>query len=162
MWKLWHFSCQTLVSSLSTPRVKHPSEVTISEQISEWRGPFTCNMYCILSPWWVYVDDISGCRNQLGCSLSVEYHQHTSSLLRDGVTVLVALSGGLVVLTVRQLHAALLLNLQHLQHQYARPVHWRAEQQQHRCWVCVPLCVCVQSVLMLSRTLCGTHYALWE
>lgn len=74
-----------------------------------------------------------------------------SSFLRGRVTVLVALSGRPVVLTVRQLHAALLLNLQHLQHQHARPVHWRAEQQQHRCWVCASVAVCVyESVLSVG------------
>lgn len=109
----------------------------------------------IFSPWWVYADDISGCRTQLGCSLSVEQHQHTSASFRERVAVLVGLSGRLVVFTVHQLHSALLLNLQHLQLQHARPVHWRAKQQQHRCWVCVCftaqafcVCVCVRSVLV--------------
>lgn len=72
--------------------------------------------------------------------------------------MLVAVSGGLVVLAVRQLHAALLMNLQHLEYQHASPVHWRSEkQQQHRCLMLVCVCVCVHSALMLSVGLIMHH-----
>lgn len=77
------------------------------------------------------MDDVFGCRHQMGDSLPAEQHQHACARLWLAVA-----ATGSVALASRHSHAALLQNFKHLQHQHARPVGWRAAQQ-HRCWVCV-------------------------
>lgn len=86
-----------------------------------------------LSPWWENADDVSRRRTQLSSRLFVEQHQNARSFLRDRFIALVVVSGGVAVLAACQLHAALLVDIQDLEHQHTGPVHWRAEQQQHRC-----------------------------
>lgn len=98
----------------------------------------------VSSPWRVHVDAVSGRRHQPRRRLSAEQHQQTSAPLGGRASAPAALSGRRAALAARQLHAALLLNLQHLQHQHARPVHWRADQQQHRCLVCIRVCFSVR------------------
>lgn len=101
------------------------------------------------------MDDVFGCRHQLGDSLSAEQHQHVCARLWLAVA-----ATGSVALAPRHSHAALLQNLKHLQHQHARPVRWRAAQQR-RCWVCM----CAQNIQTHAHTCrhtqstdsCGTH-----
>lgn len=74
-------------------------------------------MSCIVSPWWMNVDNVAGRRCEQGGRFSVEQDCDQSTLL----------SGWLPALAAHQLHAALFHNMQHLQYQHAGPVHWGAE-----------------------------------